>query len=124
MDSPRDAFTRLPAANPILADNPALAAAAYAALGLHAFPTHGMAAGCCSCGVPDCRNAGKHPRTANGLLDATTDPDRVRHWWRCWPGANVAVATGSRSGVWVLDIDPAHGGLGSFEFLVPFPRRI
>ena len=42
------------------------------------------------------RNSGKHPRTEHGLLDATTDPDRIRSWWARWPDANVGIPTGAR----------------------------
>ena len=45
------------------------------ALGLPVFPsTRWIGAGRCSCGKHCGRNAGKHPRTHNGLLDATLDP--------------------------------------------------
>jgi hypothetical protein len=45
-----------------------------------------------------------------GHLDATTAPGAVRAWWRRWPNANIGVATGVRSGIDVLDVDPRHGG--------------
>jgi len=47
---------------------------------------------------------------SHGHLDATTEADVVRAWWTADPDANVAVATGARSKLWVLDIDPKHGG--------------
>jgi putative DNA primase/helicase len=54
---------------------------------------------------------GKRPRTAHGLHDATADPVVVERWWsRVWPGADVAVRTGTESGLLVLDVDPDHGG--------------
>jgi putative DNA primase/helicase len=97
---------------------PSRTAAALVRLGLRVFPVHAVGgAGRCSCGKDCGRNAGKHPRTANGLLDATADPDQVPHWWSRWPDANVAVATGAASGVWALDVDPAHDGLASIERL-------
>lgn len=37
-------------------------------------------------------------------------PDEIRRWWRQWPDANVAVVTGTVSGVAVLDVDPRSGG--------------
>jgi len=49
-----------------------------------------------------------------GCLDATTDLYTIREWWDRWPAANVGVATGAVSRVWVLDIDasaPKGGGL-------------
>lgn len=77
--------------------------------GWRVFPLHSVSkAGRCSCGKADCGGPGKHPRTANGCLDASTDPDQVRAWWTRWPSANVGIATGQ--GVVVVDIDPRHGG--------------
>lgn len=49
-------------------------------------------------------------RGGNGHLDATTDVDQVREWWRRWPQANVGIAADGRSGLLVLDIDPRNGG--------------
>jgi putative DNA primase/helicase len=102
-----------------LADmNPHVVAQALAAIGLPVFPLHTVdATGRCSCGADCGRNAGKHPRTINGLHDATVDADRIRAWWRKWPEANVAMATGGAAGVWVLDVDPDKGGLESLEGL-------
>lgn len=34
----------------------------------------------------------------------------VEGWWHRWPDANVAVATGSVSGLVVIDVDPRNGG--------------
>jgi Bifunctional DNA primase/polymerase, N-terminal len=35
----------------------------------------------CSCGDPGCGPVGKHPRTRNGLHDATRDPAQLVRWW-------------------------------------------
>lgn len=48
----------------------------------------------------------KAPLTEHGGYDASTDEDDIERWWRAWPFANVAIATGM-SGLVVLDID-AH----------------
>jgi hypothetical protein len=58
-----------------------------------------------------CQPGGKEPATRHGFRDATTDPDRIRSWWRRQPNANVAIATG-RPGPDVLDVDQ-HGQAGS-----------
>ncbi|MDT7944577.1 MAG: bifunctional DNA primase/polymerase [Dehalococcoidia bacterium] len=71
------------------------AATTYAAKGWAVFPL---------------RPCGKEPLTAHGFRDATTDPEAIAEWWRRWPEANVAIATGSPSGVVVLDVDPRNGG--------------
>ena len=43
---------------------------------------------------------------SHGLHDASVDSDVARIRWKKHPGANIAAATGSRSGFWVVDIDP------------------
>src|SRR5438477_7616303 len=96
-----------------------VAALDYAArYGWPVFPCHGIHGGVCTCGVRACKDAGKHPRTPHGLKDATTDPATIRGWWRTWPDANVAMATGQHAGVDVLDVDPRHGGQQTLDRLV------
>ena len=46
----------------------------------------------------------------HGVLDATTDPARIRAWWTAQPDANVGIATGA-PGPDVLDVD-VKGGNG------------
>jgi hypothetical protein len=65
--------------------------------------------GCTCSGRSDC-NPGKHPLTPHSFKDATTDPRQIHRWWTDHPHANVAIATGARSGLIVLDLDPRHGG--------------
>jgi Bifunctional DNA primase/polymerase, N-terminal/Protein of unknown function (DUF3987) len=81
------------------------AALGYARRGWHVFPIHWPTDGECSCGKPDCENQGKHPLTANGFKDATTDPKVIGEWWSKWPSANIGLATGAVSGIVVVDID-------------------
>ena len=69
----------------------------------------------CACGELDCENAGKHPRTAHGFLDATTDSEQIRRWWTQWPQANIGLRTGA--GILVLDVDTDKGGDDSLEML-------
>jgi hypothetical protein len=38
------------------------------------------------------------------------DLEQLRAWWARWPRANLAVITGRRSGVVVVDVDLRHGG--------------
>ena len=49
------------------------------------------------------------PAGTNGLLDASTDADLARARWARNPNANIGAATGTASGIWVLDIDPPEG---------------
>lgn len=82
----------------------------YADHGWPVIPIHTPTDSGCSCvRSRECGSPGKHPRTRHGLDDASIDLDRVREWWTRWPDANVAVATGARSGLLVLDIDLPHG---------------
>lgn len=75
-------------------------AARFAAAGIAVFP---------------CVPGGKRPLTEHGFHNASTDPARVAAWWRRWPEANIAVPTGSRSGLDVVDVDrrPSGDGFGA-----------
>src|SRR6266542_3708971 len=90
------------------------AALALAAKGFHVFPCWWIdSSGCCACGKPDC-SAGKHPMTNNGLKDATCDPDIIRGWWEKCPEANIAIRTGTPSGIFVVDLD-GEDGIAAWE---------
>lgn len=91
----------------------------YAARGWHILPLHSVAPdGACTCGRgDDCPSPAKHPRTRNGLLEATTDPDTIRAWFARWRDLNLGIRTGVISGILVLDVDPDHGGELSLEDL-------
>ena len=58
---------------------------------------------------------GKLPLTEHGALDASLDPAQIREWWKQWPNANIALATGIN--FWVLDQDAKTGGNYSLEDL-------
>jgi hypothetical protein len=62
----------------------------FARRGLHVFP---------------CKPRGKEPATRHGCKDATTDPAIIEQWWRGNPDCNIAVATGTLSKVFCVDID-------------------
>lgn len=77
----------------------AYAALAYAASGWPVFPC-----------LPDAK--APHGRLVpRGCKDATTDLDKLAGWWRSYPDANVAIATGA-PGPDVVDIDTKHGAPG------------
>ena len=98
---------------------PLQAALGYARRGWRVFPLHGIAEGACTCGRSDCSSRGKHPRIRRGLRAATADPKLVRAWWTRWPEANVAIATGTASGIVVIDLDipEADGSVTRLEDL-------
>jgi len=85
----------------------------YARKGVPVFPLHTPGKNGCSCGKRDCDSMGKHPRTARGLKDATTDEQQIKEWWAKWPNANIGMLTGKESRILVLDVDPRHGGTES-----------
>ena len=94
------------------------AALGYAARGWPVLPLHTPHDGHCDCGKPGCKSPGKHPRTKNGLKDATTDAATIERWWTLFPEANVGLATGAASGFDALDVDPRHGGDDSLATLL------
>ncbi len=91
-------------------------ALAYAQLGWYVFPCHWPLkknGWNCSCEIWkrkkvdedfECSRAGKHPRTENGLDDATVDADQIRAWWTKWPTATIGINCGL-SGLLVVDMD-------------------
>jgi hypothetical protein len=59
--------------------------------------------------IVPCRN--RQPICEGGFNAATTDPVAIAVLWqRCYSGTQVGVATGSVSGIDVLDVDPRKGG--------------
>lgn len=80
-------------------------ALAMAAGGWAVIPLHMPIDGACDCRRPNCSSPGKHPRTMNGLSDATTDADQIRKWWRMWPDANIGAVVAD--GYVVVDVDVA-----------------
>ena len=92
----------------------------YAQRGWSVFPVYEAASiGVCSCPKgTTCSSVGKHPRIQRGFKAATTDEAVVRDWWSKWPNANIGIATGEKSGLLVVDVDPRHDGdisLGELE---------
>src|SRR3954463_3133713 len=93
-------------------------ALAHARRDIPVFPCHEVLPdGRCSCRKPACDRKGKHPRTENGLNDATKDPRQIEKWWADWPNANIGGRMGAESGLAALDVDPRHGGDASLAKL-------
>ncbi|OOB90492.1 hypothetical protein B0T42_11325 [Rathayibacter sp. VKM Ac-2630] len=84
-------------------------------MGWKMFPVWHIVNGACACrmGV-NCTSPGKHPRTRTGVKEATNNVDVLRAWWESFPGCNWGLACGPGSGLFVIDIDEAKGGFGSF----------
>ncbi len=84
-----------------------LAAQAYVSLGFQLFPCHSIEpSGVCTCGKACGKDAGKHPLTANGVKDATSDPAKlIQYFTGDYSAANIAVACGKPSGIVVIDAD-------------------
>jgi Bifunctional DNA primase/polymerase, N-terminal len=61
--------------------------------------------------------ADKTPLVKDWPNVATADEGRIREWWSRWPEAGIGLATGRASGVYIVDIDPGHDGLASWERL-------
>lgn len=104
-----------------MGENPRLKAALdYASAGWLVLPIWWMASSdSCACHgrSKECK-PGKHPCCPGGVDGATREERIIRKWWKRHPLANVAIATGFRSGVWALDIDPRNGGDSSLAQLV------
>ncbi len=74
-----------------------------AVAGWGVIPLHTPVDGVCDCRRPPWSSPGKHPRTKNGLSDATTDADQIRKWWGMWPTANIGAVV--PDGIVVVDVD-------------------
>ncbi len=78
--------------------------------GFSIFPVHGIKEdGTCTCGNKDCTNVGKHPATSDGFKSASNDIDTVKSMWAARKGLNPGIATGVKSGIFVIDIDSEEG---------------
>jgi hypothetical protein len=85
------------------ASSPLVAALAYVRAGLRVFP---------------CSPQDKSPLVAHGCKAASKDPTQIRTWWKRWPNAMIALATGPHNGIFVLDVDvDLEKGIGGFASL-------
>lgn len=57
----------------------------------------------------------KTPATRNGFKDASTDPDKIKHWWGTCPTYNIGLVTGHLFDV--IDID-GDQGFASYEHMI------
>jgi Bifunctional DNA primase/polymerase, N-terminal/ParB-like nuclease domain len=77
--------------------------------GLRVVPLYGVKKGLCTCGNEHCEQPGRHPRTKNGLKDATTDPEKIKRMWGRWPKAKAGIPLGTHSRVLALVSEGATG---------------
>src|SRR5690554_5371911 len=78
-------------------------------MGWSVLPVHSVINGHCTCGQTACQSPGKHPKTKNGVNNATKDASVIREWFTKWPGSNIGIATGRPSGFIALDFDGEEG---------------
>jgi hypothetical protein len=93
-------------------------AEAYAKRGWRVLPLHNIVDGKCSCGQGGC-SPGKHPRTLHGVKDATVSVAIIGDWWKIYQTANIGIATGQASGIFVLGPD----GQAGLDALADLERR-
>ena len=93
-------------------------ALAYIGLGGKVLPIWSVdAQGLCLCRSAACtpRNIGKHPNgdlAPHGVDSVSSDEATVRQWFKTGEH-NIAVATGSESGLTVVDVDISEGKKGA-----------
>jgi len=101
-------------ASPMLAPAAAAlagAAAGYVMRGWRVIALHDYATGACSCrDAQYCKSPGKHPVLERWQDLHLGSVPEVYAAWAARPAANVGIVTGPASGIWVLDVDPLHGG--------------
>lgn len=52
---------------------------------------------------------GKRPLTPNGVKNATDSLTKINNWWATWPNANIGIAAGEDSDLFIVDIDGDEG---------------
>ena len=93
-------------------DNNAVLKAAleYIERGWFVFPIHSIDDdGNCTCGNLNCEDKGKHPKIGGGAKKASRDEEKIREWFAD-PLTNIAILTGEKSNLTVLDIDIGEKG--------------
>lgn len=106
----------------ITADTTLLEAAhEYARRGWRVIPLHrvGGSLAMCSCRKGgQCASAGKHPKNDQWQNAPRMTGPEIQETWDVAAAPNLGIAVGRASGLFVLDIDPEHGGADSMTALV------
>ena len=87
----------------------------YASYHWPVLPLHTWDGQRCTCGRDDCTSPAKHPRTKNGLKDATIDMRIIKSWWGRWPDANIGLRTGIEFDVLDVDGDAGFDAIDQME---------
>lgn len=84
----------------------------YADHGWEIVPLHTVTPkGRCHCKTLSCTKAGRHPRFEDWQAEKSDIERNIRSWGDIWEEADVAIATGIQSGIVVLEVVKAVGGL-------------
>jgi len=96
--------------------------AGWAVVALHSITRLSPTVVACSCergADPDhYAQAGKHPLGKGWQAKGMHSWPDVVATWQDRPNSNVGVVTGAPSGIWVLDVDPEHGGAQRLRDLI------
>lgn len=87
-----------------------------AKFGFRSLPVHRILDGECSCNNPVCKKQGKHPKLRRWQHLATKDEVKLEELFAV-SDSNLGIATGSKSNLVVLDVDPKNGGNESYRAL-------
>lgn len=70
---------------------------------------------CTCCSGFNCSSAGKHPMQNDWQSKTITDIEKLEAAYKSYPNMNIGIVTGND--FIVVDIDPRHGGMESYEQL-------
>lgn len=73
-----------------------------------------------------CKPGQKDPLINGGCRSASNNEETIRTWWTRWPMANIGLACGKASGVYVVDVDVDEGvnGFKSAEEIGALPETM
>lgn len=80
-------------------------------MGWRVHPVSGLRGEACDChdGAACTKKPGKHPILPKWQERATTNAKQICGWWDRYPNANLGIATGRVSGIFVFDVDGEAG---------------
>ena len=95
------------------------AALEYASYGWQVIPLYGSPQqDVCECQRRgNCKSAGKHPRIKSWQSNATADETQIGEWFDKWPGSNLGIMLGPRSGIVDVEYDSEEGRITAQDLL-------